>query len=611
MGDADAAPAAKSLLRFITCGSVDDGKSSLLGRLLFETGRIPEDQLAALKASSRGGEVDYSLLLDGLAAEREQGITIDVAWRYFETGRRKFIVADTPGHEQYTRNMVTGASRADAALLLVDARKGLLTQTLRHSYLVRLLGIRNVALAVNKMDLVGFDQSRFDEIRHAYASTADALGFTVRSIPISAVRGDNVTRLSDASGWYEGPTLLEYLEHVEPGESEAAAQPFIMPVQWVNRATADFRGYAGMIASGSVSPGHALQLLPSGRKAAVDRIVTMSGDLDRALAGQSVTLTFDRQVDCSRGEVLAAPDAPLQVADQLEATLVWMSEQPMLPGRSYRLKLAASTVGAWVTELKSEINVETLEKLAARTLELNGIGTVNVALDRPLPFTSYEESRELGAFILIDRDSETTLAAGMIHHALRRAENVQWQTIDVTREARAAAKKQQPKLLWFTGLSGAGKSTIANLVDRKLHAMGKHSFVLDGDNIRHGLSKNLGFTDADRVENMRRVAEAAKLMTDAGLIVLAALISPFRAEREMVRRIFPAGEFVEIFVDTPLDVAEQRDPKGLYAKARSGALTNFTGIDSPYEPPEHPDIRIDTTSMTPEEAATAIIAALI
>jgi bifunctional enzyme CysN/CysC len=384
-----------------------------------------------------------------------------------------------------------------------------------------------------------------------------------------------------------------------------------MPVQWVNRATADFRGYAGMIASGSVSPGHALQLLPSGRKAAVDRIVTMSGDLDRAIAGQSVTLAFDRQVDCSRGEVLAAPDAPLQVADQLEATLVWMSEQPMLPGRSYRLKLAASTVGAWVTELKSEINVETLEKLAARTLELNGIGTVNVALDRPLPFTSYEESRELGAFILIDRDSETTLAAGMIHHALRRAENVQWQTIDVTREARAAAKKQQPKLLWFTGLSGAGKSTIANLVDRKLHAMGKHSFVLDGDNIRHGLSKNLGFTDADRVENMRRVAEAAKLMTDAGLIVLAALISPFRAEREMVRRIFPAGEFVEIFVDTPLDVAEQRDPKGLYAKARSGALTNFTGIDSPYEPPEHPDIRIDTTSMTPEEAATAIIAALI
>jgi bifunctional enzyme CysN/CysC len=611
MGDAGAVPAAKSLLRFITCGSVDDGKSSLLGRLLFETGRIPEDQLAALKASSRGGEIDYSLLLDGLAAEREQGITIDVAWRYFETERRKFIVADTPGHEQYTRNMVTGASRADAALLLVDARKGLLTQTLRHSYLVRLLGIRNVALAVNKMDLVGFDQSMFDEISHAYASTAEALGLTVQSIPISAVRGDNVTKLSDASSWYEGPTLLEYLEHVAPGESEAAVQPFIMPVQWVNRATADFRGYAGMIASGGVSPGDALQLLPSGRKAAVERIATMTGDLDRAIAGQSVTLTFDREVDCSRGEVLAGHDAPLQVADQLEATLVWMSDQAMLPGRSYRLKLAASTVGAWVTELKSEINVETLEKLAARTLELNGIGIVNVALDRPLPFTSYEESRELGAFILIDRDSETTLAAGMIHHALRRAENVQWQAIDVTREARAAAKKQQPKLLWFTGLSGAGKSTIANLVDRKLHAMGKHSFVLDGDNIRHGLSKNLGFTDADRVENMRRVAEAAKLMTDAGLIVLAALISPFRAEREMVRRIFPDGEFVEIFVDTPLDVAEERDPKGLYAKARSGALANFTGIDSPYEAPEQPDIRIDTTSMTPEEAATAIINAVI
>jgi bifunctional enzyme CysN/CysC len=599
----------KSLLRFLTCGSVDDGKSTLLGRLLFEAGKIPEDQLAALRAGR--DEIDYALLLDGLAAEREQGITIDVAWRYFETERRKFIVADTPGHEQYTRNMVTGASRADAAVLLVDARKGLLTQTHRHSYLARLLGIRHVALAVNKMDLVGFDQQLFDEIAAAYRATAEPLGIDVEPIPVSAARGANITSRSDAAPWHRGPTLLDFLHQVPAGESRALEQPFAMPVQWVNRAGADFRGYAGMVASGTVSPGAPVRLLPSGRTASVSRIVTMDGDLAAADAGQSITLTFDREVDCSRGEIVAAPDTALQVADQFEATLIWLAEQPMLPGRSYRLRFATSIVGAWVTELKSETNVETLEKLAARTLELNAIGTVNIALDRALPFTSYEESRELGAFILIDRESETTLAAGMIHHALRRAENVQWQAIDVTREARAAAKQQQPKLLWFTGLSGAGKSTIANLVDRKLHAMGKHSFVLDGDNIRHGLSKNLGFTDADRVENIRRVAEAAKLMTDAGLIVLAALISPFRAEREMVRRIFPPGEFMEIFVDTPLAVAEQRDPKGLYAKARSGALTNFTGIDSPYEPPEQPDIRIDTTGMTPEQAADAIVRTLL
>jgi bifunctional enzyme CysN/CysC len=604
------AAAPKSLLRFLTCGSVDDGKSTLLGRLLFETGRIPDDQLAALQASSRGREIDYALLLDGLAAEREQGITIDVAWRYFETDRRKFVVADTPGHEQYTRNMVTGASRADAAVLLVDARKGLLTQTLRHSYLARLLGIRHIVLAVNKMDLVGFDQAVFQEIAKAYSAMAGTLDLQVHAIPLAAARGDNITAVSDATPWYSGPTLLDLLHDLPAGESTAPTS-FAMPVQWVSRPDADFRGYAGMIAAGQVAPGDPVRLLPSGRTASVSRIVTMDGDLEQAVTGQSITLVLDRELDCSRGEIVAAPETPLHVADQFEATLVWMAEQPMLPGRSYRLKLATSTVGAWVTELKSATDVETLEKLAARTLELNGIGTVNIALDRPLPFTSYEESRELGAFILIDRDSAATLGAGMIHHPLRRAENVQWQAIDVTREARAAAKNQQPKLLWFTGLSGAGKSTIANLVDRKLHAMGKHSFVLDGDNIRHGLSKNLGFTDAERVENIRRVAEAAKLMTDAGLIVLAALISPFRAEREMARRIFPAGEFVEIFIDTPLGVAEERDPKGLYAKARSGALTNFTGVDSPYEPPEHPDIRIDTTAMTPEEAAEAIIRAML
>ena len=603
------AAAPKSLLRFLTCGSVDDGKSTLLGRLLFETGKIPEDQLATLRAGSRTGEIDYALLLDGLAAEREQGITIDVAWRYFETERRKFIVADTPGHEQYTRNMVTGASRADAAVLLVDARKGLLTQTLRHSYLVRLLGIRHIALAVNKMDLVGFDRAVFDAIAAAYREIADSLDIEVQAIPVAAARGDNIVSRGDALAWHEGPTLLDFL-HAVPTGTSSVDQPFAMPVQYVNRPSADFRGYTGMIAAGSVAPGDPIRLLPSERTASISRIVTMDGDLDRALAGQSVTLTLDRELDCSRGEIIAGTDTPLHAADQFEATLIWMAEQPMLPGRSYRLKHATSIVGAWVTELKSETNVETLEKLAARTLELNGIGTVNIALDRALPFTSYEVSRELGAFILIDRDSEATLGAGLIHHPLRRAENVQWQAIDVTREARAAAKGQAPKLLWFTGLSGAGKSTIANLVDRRLHAVGRHSFVLDGDNIRHGLSKNLGFTDADRVENIRRVAEAAKLMTDAGLIVLAALISPFRAEREMARRIFPEGEFVEIFIDTPLAVAEGRDPKGLYAKARSGTLANFTGVDSPYEPPEHPDIRIDTTAMTPEEAADTILKAL-
>ena len=604
------AAAPKSLLRFLTCGSVDDGKSTLLGRLLFETGKIPEDQLATLRAGSRTGEIDYALLLDGLAAEREQGITIDVAWRYFETERRKFIVADTPGHEQYTRNMVTGASRADAAVLLVDARKGLLTQTLRHSYLVRLLGIRHIALAVNKMDLVGFDRAVFDAIAAAYREIADSLDIEVQAIPVAAARGDNIVSRGDALAWHDGPTLLDFL-HAVPTGTSSVDQPFAMPVQYVNRPSADFRGYTGMIAAGSVAPGDPIRLLPSERTASISRIVTMDGDLDRALAGQSVTLTLDRELDCSRGEIIAGADTSLHAADQFEATLIWMAEQPMLPGRSYRLKHATSIVGAWITELKAETNVETLEKLAARTLELNSIGTVNIALDRALPFISYEVSRELGAFILIDRDSEATLGAGLIHHPLRRAENVQWQAIDVTREARAAAKGQAPKLLWFTGLSGAGKSTIANLVDRRLHAMGRHSFVLDGDNIRHGLSKNLGFTDADRVENIRRVAEAAKLMTDAGLIVLAALISPFRAEREMARRIFPEGEFVEIFIDTPLAVAEGRDPKGLYAKARSGTLANFTGVDSPYEPPEHPDIRIDTTAMTPEEAADTILKALL
>jgi bifunctional enzyme CysN/CysC len=603
----------KSLLRFITCGSVDDGKSTLIGRLLYDSKMIFEDQLAALEADSKrvgtqGQNIDFALLVDGLAAEREQGITIDVAYRFFATEKRKFIVADTPGHEQYTRNMVTGASTADLAVILIDARKGVLTQTRRHSYLAKLIGIRHVVLAVNKMDLVGYDQSTYDAIVADYRAFADSIGighFT--AMPISGFVGDNITTPSAHTPWYTGPTLIEHLETVQVDTETDQAQPFRMAVQWVNRPNLDFRGFAGLIASGTIRPGDAVRVLPSGKTSTVARIVTLDGDLPQAVAGQSVTLTLTDEIDCSRGDVIAAASSPPPVADQFEASIVWMAEEAMLPGRPYWLKIGTQTVTAQVQAPKYQTNVNTMEQLAAKTLELNAIGVANLSTDRPLVFEAYEANRTLGGFILIDKLTNATVAAGMIHFALRRAENIHWQAIDITREAHARQKNQSAKLLWFTGLSGAGKSTIANLVEKKLHALGKHSFLLDGDNVRHGLNRDLGFTDADRVENIRRVGEVAKLMTDAGLIVLTAFISPFRAERDMVRRMLPEGEFIEVHIDTPLAAAEARDVKGLYAKARRGELANFTGIDSPYEPPERPEIRIDTTRTTPEQAAERIV----
>jgi bifunctional enzyme CysN/CysC len=607
----------KSLLRFLTCGSVDDGKSTLIGRLLYDSKMIFEDQLAALerdskKVGTQGGEIDFALLVDGLAAEREQGITIDVAYRFFSTDKRKFIVADTPGHEQYTRNMVTGASTADAAIILIDARKGVLTQTRRHSYLAHLLGIRHIVLAVNKMDLVGYDQAVFDRIALQYRAFATEIGIArFTAIPVSGLAGDNIAGPSDRTPWYRGPSLIEHLETVDIDADRDRARPFRMPVQWVNRPNLDFRGFAGLIAGGTVRPGDQVRILPSGRTTSVARIVSFDGDLDEAGAGQSVTLTLADEVDCSRGDVIAAADAPPQAADGFEATVVWMADEPMLPGRSYWLKLGAQTATATLQTPKYQVNVNTLEQLAARTLELNAIGVVAFSTDRPLVFEPYEDSRDLGGFILIDKLSNATVAAGMIRFSLRRAQNVHWQALDVTRERRAKLKQQKPAVLWFTGLSGAGKSTIANLVEKKLAALGRHTFLLDGDNIRHGLNKDLGFTDADRVENIRRIGEVARLMTDAGLIVITAFISPFRAERRMVREMLAEGEFVEIFVDVPLEVAEARDVKGLYRKARAGQLKNFTGIDSPYEPPEQAEIRIDAAGMSPEAAADLIIERLL
>ncbi|NNM78139.1 sulfate adenylyltransferase subunit CysN [Sphingomonas sp. ID1715] len=607
----------KSLLRFITCGSVDDGKSTLIGRLLYDSKMIFEDQLAALEADSRrvgtqGQEIDFALLVDGLAAEREQGITIDVAYRFFATEKRKFIVADTPGHEQYTRNMVTGASTADLAVILIDARKGVLTQTRRHSYLAHLLGIRNIVLAVNKMDLVGYDQAVFDAIVADYRTFAASIGIgAFVALPISGFKGDNITAASANTPWYDGPSLIEHLETVELDLAADATSAFRMPVQWVNRPNLDFRGFAGQVASGTVAAGAEVRVLPSGKTSRVARIVTSGGDLDTAVAGQSVTLTLADEIDCSRGDVIASAGDPPEVADQFETTIIWMADEPMLPGRSYWLKLGTQTVTANVQAPKYQVNVNTLEHVAAKTLELNAIGVANLSTDRPLVFEPYARNRTLGGFILIDKFTNATVAAGLIHFALRRARNVHWQPLDVTRERRAELKNQRPAVLWLTGLSGAGKSTIANLIEKKLARMNRHTFLLDGDNVRHGLNKDLGFTDADRVENIRRIGEVAKLMTDAGLIVITAFISPFRAERDMVRTMLPEGEFFEVHVDTPLAEAERRDVKGLYAKARAGQLKNFTGIDSPYEPPERPEIRIDTTLMTPEEAADAIIAQLI
>ena len=607
----------KSLLRFITCGSVDDGKSTLIGRLLYDSKMIFEDQLAALEADSKrvgtqGQEIDFALLVDGLAAEREQGITIDVAYRFFTTEKRKFIVADTPGHEQYTRNMVTGASTADLAVILIDARKGVLTQTRRHSFLAHLIGIKHIVLAVNKMDLVGYDKTVFERIFLSYRAFASEIGITnFTAIPISGFKGDNITALSDNMPWFKGPALIEHLEAVEVAAQRDVASNFRLSVQWVNRPNLDFRGFSGQIAGGSVKQGDAVRVLPSGKTTTIDRIVTLDGDLDEAVAGQSVTLTLSDEVDCSRGDVIAAADAPPEAADQFEATLVWMADEAMIAGRAYWLKLATQMVSATIQQPKYEINVNTLDHLAAKTLELNGIGVVELSTDKPIVFEAYADNRTLGGFILIDKLTNATVAAGMLHFCLRRAQNVHWQASDVDRDMRANLKNQRPALLWFTGLSGSGKSTIANLVEKKLHRMNRHSFLLDGDNVRHGLNRDLGFTEADRIENIRRVGEVAKLMTDAGLIVITAFISPFRVERDMVRSMLPEGEFIEIFIDTPLAEAERRDVKGLYKKARAGQLKNFTGIDSPYEAPETPEIRIDTTAMSPEEAADLIIDRLL
>ncbi|MFN7050485.1 MAG: sulfate adenylyltransferase subunit CysN [Gemmobacter sp.] len=607
----------KTMLRFITCGSVDDGKSTLIGRLLYDTKMIFEDQLASLEHDSKsvgtqGGDIDFALLVDGLAAEREQGITIDVAYRFFATEKRKFIVADTPGHEQYTRNMVTGASTADLAVILIDARQGVLTQTRRHSYLVQLLGIKNVVLAINKMDLVGYSQERFYEIVKEYSYFAQQIGMTAfLPIPISGLKGENIAMKSTQMPWYQGPTLLQHLEEAPVNDARMLDQPFRMAVQWVNRPNLDFRGFAGQIGAGVVKPGDAIRVLPSGKTTTVKSIVTRDGDLDQAIAGQSITLTFADEIDCSRGDIIVQSDAPCEVADQFEATIVWMDEHAMLPGRPYLLKIGTQMVTATVTEPKYEVNVNTLEHLASKTLGLNAIGVCNISTDRAIPFEAYAQNPDLGGFILIDRMTNATVAAGMIHFALRRSQNIHWQAVDVNREAHASLKTQKPAVVWFTGLSGSGKSTIANLVEKKLHALGKHTFLLDGDNVRHGLNRDLGFTDADRVENIRRVGEVARLMTDAGLIVLTAFISPFRSERRMVRDLMVEGEFMEVYVNTPLDVAESRDVKGLYKKARAGQLKNFTGIDSPYEAPELAEITVNTVELTAEDAAEQIVQAIL
>ncbi|HTA66223.1 MAG TPA: sulfate adenylyltransferase subunit CysN [Xanthomonadaceae bacterium] len=601
----------KDLLRFITCGSVDDGKSTLIGRLLHDSKLLFDDQLAALESDSlrhgtQNGEIDFALLVDGLAAEREQGITIDVAYRFFSTEKRKFIVADCPGHEQYTRNMATGASTADLAVVLVDARKGLLTQTHRHSYIVSLLGIRRVLLAVNKMDLMGYEQGVFQTIAADYRALAAQLGIEeVECIPMSALKGENVMSRSTAMPWYHGPSLLEHLETVSLDRA-ANTVGFRLPVQWVNRPNQNFRGFAGSIACGSVAVGDEIVVHPSGRRSQVASIVTADGEPTSAGEGQAITLTLKDEVDVSRGDVICAAKQPPEVADQFAAHLLWMNDAPLLPGRPYWLKIAARTVPATITDIKHKIDVNTQEHLAAKRLELNEVGYCNLNLDQPIPFEPYAKNKALGAFILIDRQTNATVACGTLDFALRRASNIHWHSLEIDRHARALTKGQMPLCLWFTGLSGSGKSTIANLVDRRLHALGYHSYILDGDNVRHGLNKDLGFTDEDRVENIRRVAEVAKLMTDAGLIVLVSFISPFRAERRMARDMFADGEFAEVFVDTPLEECERRDAKGLYAKARAGQIRNFTGIDSPYELPEHADFTLHNANVAADVLATQL-----
>ena len=605
----------KSLLRFITCGSVDDGKSTLIGRLINDATGLFEDQLAALESDSKkmgtqGQELDFALLVDGLAAEREQGITIDVAYRFFSTDKRKFIVADTPGHEQYTRNMVTGASTADLAVILIDARKGVLVQTRRHAFLCSLIGVKRAVLAVNKMDMIGFDQAKYDAIVADFSQFAARIGLgEFIAIPISGLKGDNIAEKSASTPWYAGPTLMEHLETV-PVEGEALAAPFRMPVQWVNRPNSECRGFSGLIAGGKVAPGDTVRILPSGKTSTVERIVTLDGDLPEARFGQSVTLTLADEVDCSRGDVIATADRPPQLADRFEAMLVWMAEQPLQVGRAYWLKIGAKLVSAVVEAVEYTVDVNTLEESPAAGLELNGIGKVRLGLDQQVAFDPYELNRDTGGFILIDRFTNATVGAGMVRRALRRATDVHWQHLDIDRSSRAALKGQRPAVVWLTGLSGAGKSTIANLVEKKLSGLGRHTYLLDGDNLRHGLNKDLGFTDADRSENLRRTAEVAHLMANAGLIVIVSLISPFRADRDAARALMGEGEFFEVYVSTSLALAESRDPKGLYAKARSGELKGFTGIDSPYEPPENPDLALDTAKLTATEAAEKLVAEL-
>lgn len=603
----------KSLLRFITCGSVDDGKSTLIGRLLYDSKMIFEDQLDALESDSKrhgtqGENIDFALLVDGLAAEREQGITIDVAYRFFSTDKRKFIVADTPGHEQYTRNMATGASTADLAILMIDARKGILTQTRRHSFIASSLGIRKLVLCINKMDLVEYDEAVFNRIEQDYLEFAEELnaGIEIQAIPVSALAGDNITEHSANTPWYSGPPLMEYLETVPVGDERKAA-PFRMPVQWVNRPNLDFRGFSGQIASGTIKSGDKIKTLPSGKETTVERVVVHGGDLEEGVAGQSVTLTFADEVDTSRGDVICAANDPAEVSDQFQARILWMSDDAMLPGRRYLLKTGAKTVTALVSGLKYQIDVNTLQDRPGKKLELNEVGVCTLGLDQPIAFDPYDVNRETGGFILIDRMTNNTVGLGLLDFALRRAGNIHWQALDVDREALANQKDQKPAVLWFTGLSGSGKSTIANALQKKLFSMGKHTFVLDGDNVRHGLNRDLGFTDEDRVENIRRVSNVAKLMTDAGLITLVSFISPFRSERRMARNMMGDGEFIEIHVDTPLEVAEKRDVKGLYKRARAGEIKNFTGIDSPYEAPNAPEITINTVNSTPESAADDIV----
>ncbi len=602
----------KDLLRFITCGSVDDGKSTLIGRLLYESQLIYQDQLEALaldskKHGSSGEDIDFALLVDGLASEREQGITIDVAYRFFSTEKRKFIVADTPGHEQYTRNMATGASTAHLAIVIVDARKGILEQTCRHSYIVSMLGVKHVILAVNKMDLVEYDEKIFQEIQSNYQAFASTLGFeTVQTIPVSALKGDNVKSSSINLEWYRGPALLPYLERVE-FTAETAEACFRMPIQCVHRPHMDFRGYAGRVVSGKIKPGDKVRILPSGKETSIEKIVTYSGELEEAFAGQSIVCTLSSKVDVSRGDVLASFESPCDVADQFEVKLLWMAEKEMVSGRQYLMKIGTTKVFCTPEKPKYLLDVNTMEHLAAKTLRLNEIGCCNIALDRAIPFEPYAKNHDLGGFILIDRMTHETVGAGFIHFALRRALNVHKQDTLIAKSCRAGIKGQKPIVLWFTGISGAGKSTIANLVEQALHGLGKHTMLLDGDNVRHGLNRDLGFSEADRAENIRRIAEVAKLMTEAGLMTLVSFISPFKAEREMAKQIIGRVNFVEIFIDTPLKVAEQRDVKGLYKKARSGEIANFTGIGSPYEVPETPDLRIDAANMSPQEAAAQVI----